>query len=377
MRVGRREALVPALAISSRDSATLDAFASSAVAVAQIQGDPASMSAPSPALFFDTVSAYQRTEALRAAIELDLFSQLAAGNQTADALAKACQADSRGIRILADYLAILGFLQKQGDRYELSVDAKVFLDRRSPAYLGGAIDFMLAPEMKEHFYNLAEAVRRGGTAAPGEGTVSHENPIWVAFARAMVPLMRMPAKLLAGLIGGDAGQPLRVLDVAAGHGIFGIEIATQFPNAQITALDWPNVLAVAQENARKAGVESRYKLCPGSAFEVNWGGPYDLVLFTNFLHHFDAPTCEQLASKANAALAPGGRAITLEFIPGPDRITPPSTATFALTMLASTPRGDAYTFAEIEKMFSQAGFTRSEFHPLPPTTQQAVVSYKA
>ena len=34
---------------------------------------------PSPALFFDTISAYQRTEALRAAIELDLFSQVAAG----------------------------------------------------------------------------------------------------------------------------------------------------------------------------------------------------------------------------------------------------------------------------------------------------------
>src|SRR6476620_11283969 len=97
---------------------------------------------PSPALFFDTISAYQRTEALRAAIELDLFSHLAAGRRTANELADACQAAPRGIRILADYLTILGFLHKQGDRYELAADARAFLDRASPAYLGGAVGFM-------------------------------------------------------------------------------------------------------------------------------------------------------------------------------------------------------------------------------------------
>ena len=100
------------------------------------------------------------------------------------------------------------------------------------------------------------------------------------------------------------------------------------------------------------------------------------MLLTNFLHHFDVPTCEQLAAKAYAALAPGGRALTLDFIPEPDRITPPSTAGFALVMLATTARGDAYTFAEFQAIFARAGFVRSEFHALPPTTQQAVVSYK-
>jgi hypothetical protein len=94
---------------------------------------------PSPALFFDTISAYQRTEALRAAVELDLFSLVAAGRQTATELANACQAAPRGIRILADYLTIIGFLKKQGDCYELTDDAKMFLDRESPAYLGGAV----------------------------------------------------------------------------------------------------------------------------------------------------------------------------------------------------------------------------------------------
>jgi 2-polyprenyl-3-methyl-5-hydroxy-6-metoxy-1,4-benzoquinol methylase len=277
---------------------------------------------------------------------------------------------------LADHLTILGFLQKFGDRYELTADSKAFLDRRSPAYLGGALSFMLAPGMKECFQTLTAAVRRGGTAISDEGTVSHDNPIWVEFARAMAPLMKMPAQLLAGLVGGDTEQSLRVLDVAAGHGLFGITIADCYRQAQITALDWPNVLSVAAENARRAGLGNRYALRPGSAFDVDWGGPYDIVLLTNFLHHFDVPTCEQLAAKAYAALAPGGRALTLEFIPEPDRITPPSTATFALVMLATTAHGDAYTFAELQAIFAQAGFVRSEFYALPPTMQQAVVSYK-
>jgi hypothetical protein len=331
---------------------------------------------PSPALFFDTINAYQRTEALRAAIELDLFTVVAAGQRTATQIAGACQASPRGVRILADYLTILGFLRKHDDQYELTPDSEVFLNRQSPAYLGGALDFLLTAELRECFQHLTVAVRRGGTAVSDEGTVSPDNPIWVAFARAMAPLMQLPARLLADLVGGDTQQPLRVLDVAAGHGLFGITIAERYPQARVTALDWPKVLAVAAENARRAGVAARHALLPGSAFDTDWGGPYDVVLLTNFLHHFDAPTCQQLAAKAHEALAAGGRALTLEFIPEPDRITPPSTAIFALAMLATTARGDAYTFAEYEQIFARAGFRRSEFHALPPTTQQAVVSYK-
>jgi 2-polyprenyl-3-methyl-5-hydroxy-6-metoxy-1,4-benzoquinol methylase len=332
---------------------------------------------PSPALFFDTISGFHRTEALRTGIELELFTHVAAGRHTAAEIAAACQADARGVRILADYLTVLGFLAKHDDRYDLTPDSAAFLDRNSPAYLGGALEFLLAPKMRECFESLTAAVRRGGTATSDEGTVSADNPIWVSFARAMAPLMRPAADLLAGLVGGHRDRPIRVLDVAAGHGLFGIAVARQYPRATVTALDWRNVLAVAADNAQRAGVADRLKLLPGSAFDVSWSGPYDVVLLTNFLHHFDLSTCENLAARAYAALAPGGRALTLEFIPDPDRVSPPATATFALTMLATTARGDAYTFAEYERVFARAGFARSEFHPLPPTAQQAVVSHKS
>src|SRR5262245_26615842 len=106
---------------------------------------------PSPALFFDTVNAFQRTEALRAAIELDLFTHVAAGRHTADEIAAACSASARGVRILADYLVIAGFLSKSGGRYELTPDSKTFLTHSSPAYLGGALEFLLTPQLRECF----------------------------------------------------------------------------------------------------------------------------------------------------------------------------------------------------------------------------------
>jgi ubiquinone/menaquinone biosynthesis C-methylase UbiE len=330
---------------------------------------------PTPERIFATFTAYQQTEALQAAIELDLFTGIGEGKQTIEQLALHCQASERGIRILGDYLALMGFLTKDGGRYALAPDAAAFLDRRSPAYFGSAGTFLNSPMLTRSFAVLTAAVRKGGTAADELGSVAPEHPVWVDFARAMAPMMAMPAELLAGLLDA-AGRPGKVLDVAAGHGLFGIALARQNPQTVITALDWPAVLAVAEENARAAGVSERYRLLPGSAFEVDYGTGYDLVLLTNFLHHFDVPTCEGLLRKVHAALAPGGRAAALEFVPNDDRVSPPGTAGFSLIMLATTPAGDAYTFAEFDRMFRTAGFSATEFHPLPPSPEQVVIAHR-
>ncbi len=200
--------------------------------------------------------------------------------------------------------------------------------------------------------------------------------MWVKFARAMAPMMAMPSQLVAKMADPDADKKLKVLDIAAGHGLYGLAFAKQNPQAEITAVDWPNVLEVAKENAAAAGVADRYQTKPGSAFDVDYGTGYDIVLLTNFLHHFDVETCETLLRKVHAALADGGRAVTLEFVPNDDRVTPPQAAAFSMMMLGVTPSGDAYTFAELDRMFRNAGFARSELHELPPTIQRVIISQK-
>ena len=332
--------------------------------------------APSPALLFETVNAYQRSAAIKAAIELDLFTAIADDHATPEALAAQCQASVRGVRILCDYLTILGFITKQEGGYSLTPSSAVFLNRHSPAYAGGITEFMLAPELVAGFEVLSDAVRQGGTAIPSEGTVAPENPVWVQFARAMMPLMAMPAQQIATLVPCDPEKPLKVLDIAAGHGLFGIAFAQRYPQAQVTAVDWPQVLEVASQNAAQTGVGARHHALPGSAFDVEYGTGYDLVLLTNFLHHFDVPTCEALLRKVHASLAEGGRVVTLEFMPNADRVSPPTAAGFSLTMLATTPGGDAYTFAELDAMLRATGFSHNEEHALPPFEGKVVVSQK-
>jgi SAM-dependent methyltransferase len=331
-------------------------------------------SPPSPALFFDTIVGYQRTAAIKAAIELALFTAIGAGNRSVAAIAEHCGASERGMRILCDYLVVVGFLTKNGAEYGLTADSAVFLDRKSPAYIGAATDFIASPALIDLFLaDPAEIVRRGGTLQ-GEGSVSPDNPIWVAFARAMAPMMGLPAGQLAALADDGTGRPIKILDIAAGHGLFGIEIAKRNDQAEITALDWDAVLDVARENAAKAGVASRFATIVGSAFEADLGGPYDVVLLTNFLHHFDMAACEGLLRKVHAALMPGGRAVALEFVPNEDRVTPPGAAAFSFVMLGSTRAGDAYTFAEYHLMFEAAGFSGLALHELPPTDERVVIA---
>ena len=331
---------------------------------------------PSPLPFFHNINAHQRTEALKAAIELEVFTAIGEGNTTVAQIAQRCQTSEKGMRVLCDFLTTMEMLTKQGDQYALTLDSSVFLDKRSPAYLGGATEFLCSPMLTDGFRHMTEAVRKGGTVIEGDGTIGPEHPIWVKFARGMAGMMAMPAQLMAKLVDPNADQKLKILDIAAGHGLFGIAFAAQNKQAEVTALDWKSVLEVAKENAEKAGVADRYSTIEGNAFDVEFGSGYDLVLLTNFLHHFDPPTCETLLRKVRAALADNGRAVTLEFVPNDDRVTPPEVAGFSMVMLVGTPAGDAYTFAELERMFANAGFSRSTIHPLPPTFQQVVISEK-
>jgi SAM-dependent methyltransferase len=332
--------------------------------------------APNPGVVFETLMAHQRTAALRAAIELDLFRAIGEGPGDVASLARKCSASERGIRILCDYLTIIGILRKEGSTYHHTPSSELFLDPRSPACLAATARFLGNPAMREPYDHLAEIVRTGTTALPGQGTVEPENPVWVEFAHSMAPMMAPMAAPLGSLALDGHNGPAKVLDIAAGHGLFGIEVAKQNPQAHIVALDWAPVLEVAHANAEKAGVADRWAKLPGSAFEVEYGGPYDAVLLTNFLHHFDVPTNVGLLKKVYTAMKPGGRAATLEFVPNEDRVSPPSSASFSMTMLASTASGDAYTFSELKSMYQDAGFGQVTSHPIPQSPHTVVVGRK-
>ncbi len=337
---------------------------------------PQAAAAPNPAQVFETLTAYQRSAALRAAIELDLFRAIGEGPGDVASLAKQCSASERGIRILCDYLTVIGMLNKENGRYQHTATSAAFLDPRSPSCLAATARFLGNPALHEPFTRLAEIVRNGHTVLPGQGSVEPENPIWVDFAHSMAPMMAPMATPLGAIVLDGHNGPLKVLDIAAGHGLFGVEVARQNPQAHIVAVDWAPVLEVAYANAKKAGVADRYTKLPGSAFEVEYGGPYDVVLLTNFLHHFDPPTNTGLLKKVHSAMKPGGLVASLEFVPNEDRVSPPMAAAFSMTMLASTPTGDAYTFRELEAMYREAGFDNITARPVPSGPHTVVLGRK-
>lgn len=328
-----------------------------------------------PSIIFETLQAHQKTAALRTAVELDVFTAIGEGATRAGELAKRCRAAERGMRILCDYLVVMGFLTKEGERYGLTHESATFLDRRSPGCMASLTGFLGTPETVDRFKHLTAIVRKGGALEDDLATAKPDNPMWVDFARSMAPLQRPFAEAVAQLLNAGAGEKWKVLDIAAGHGIFGVTLAKHNPNAEIYAVDWPAVLQVAGENAQAAGVAAKHHRIPGNAFEVDFGSGYDVVLLTGFLHHFDPAAIDALLRRVHRALAPYGRVVTVEFVPNEDRVTPPMAASFSMVMLAGTRAGDAYTFSEFDAMFRKAGFSSNELRP-GPGPQSFIVSRK-
>ncbi|HUI83488.1 MAG TPA: methyltransferase [Candidatus Binatia bacterium] len=320
------------------------------------------------------MQAFQRTFALKAAIELDIFRAVGDGPGDLASIARHAHASERGTRILCDYLVVAGLLEKIDGHYRHTPASAAFLDPASPNCIASIVRFLTLPELRQSYEHLADVVRTGRTVLPGQGSVEPENPIWVEFAQSMAPMMAPLAGPLGNIVLQGRTGPMRVLDIACGHGLFGIEIAKQNPQARVTGLDWAPVLHVALDNARTANVHERYDMLPGSAFEVDFGGPYDTVLLTNFLHHFDVETCVGLLKKVHGAMKAEGRVATLEFVPNEDRVSPPLPAAFALTMLTSTEVGDAYTFRELSEMHRHAGFAHVTSHPVPMSPHTVVLA---
>src|SRR3974390_1440365 len=210
-----------------------------------MQPDPPAGAPLTPSIVFGLLQAHQQTAALRAAIQLDVFRAIGQGPGDVSSIARHSKASERGIRILCDFLVINGLLVKEDGHYRHTPASAAFLDPASPTCLASVAHFLSRPELLEPYVNLAEVVRNGRTSLPGEGTVEPENPVWVEFAQSMAPMMAPTTGPLGAIVLEGKTEPMRVLDIAAGHGLFGIEIARQNPTAPETGLACGPALSAA------------------------------------------------------------------------------------------------------------------------------------
>ena len=335
---------------------------------------PQPIQQPTPERFFETARGFQRSAALKSAIELGVFTKIAEGANTSASLAQKIGAPERGVRILCDYLTVIGFLTKHDGKYRLSPDSDLFLNEKSPAYIGCSIEFLCGPAEFNAMQNLTATIRQGKPQVAS--ALESDAKMWQSFARSMAPLLQAGARAMAGQLRLATDRELRVLDIASSHGMWGLAVAERYPKAHIVGLDWPTVVEVSKENAAKMGFSSRYSTIEGDAFQVDFGGPYDLILLPNLLHHFDRDRNETLLKKCHKHLRDGGLVALAEFVPNEDRVSPPMQAEFALTMLGATEAGDAYTFPEFKAMLTHAGFRQIEARPLVGLPQTMIEARK-
>ena len=306
----------------------------------------------------------QATGVLTAALKLGLFAAIDRGAGDADAVARSIECPARTTRILLDATVAIGLVEKKGATYALTSAASNHLVPGKPQYVGDVANIFSSSMIWTELAHLDAVVRNGGTLL-AEHAETEKNPFWEMFAQSSAAMAMPTAQAIVGLLGEHlAKKPkARVLDVAAGSGIHGYTLAKAVPTVELTQIDWPNVLEKSKAWQDRLGVDAaRVTRIAGSFFDVDWKGPYDVVLLCNVYHHFDDATCVTITKKAAQALAPGGKLVVEEFLYDPE-IANPMGAMFGVLMMAWTRKGQTYAASDIARWAKEAGLGAAHVEP--------------
>jgi len=292
-----------------------------------------------------------------AAVRHGLFDALATQPRTATELAEQTRTSPRGVRAIANALVALGLLAKHDNRYALTPESGAFLVSTKPSFQGGLfkhIDTQLIPK----WLHLSDVLRTGRPPA----AVNQQGPgseFFEQFVEDIFPMSYAAARALGQSLNLAAStQPVRVLDLAAGSGVWGIALAQQSPNVRITAVDWPAVIPVTRRVAAKHGVAADRLTCvEGDLQSADFGRDHTIATLGHILHSEGESRSRALLKKTFHALAPGGTVAIAEFLSNDDRTGPPNAAIFAVNMLVHTEDGDTFTLPEISAWLREAGFT--------------------
>ena len=222
-----------------------------------------------------------------------------------------------------------------------------------------------------------DAIRNDGTVL-SEHAETPKNPFWEAFARSSASMAFPSAQQISGLLADflKTKPKVRALDIAAGSGIYGLTLAKNNPNVEVTLLDWPNVLVETKKWAASLEADaSRVNYIEGNLFDVDYKGPYDVAILSHVYHHFDDATCLALTKKVAAALAPGGRIAINDFVYD-EALTNPMSALFRTVMLVWTRKGTTYTEADYRRWLGEAGLTTTAVAPGPGMPSSVIIGEK-
>ncbi len=318
---------------------------------------------PTPAMLSRLTSGFAPL-IVGAAVQHRVFDLLEQGPKTLEQVASESGASLRGIRAVMNALIGLKFLRKDGGRYTLTPESAAFLVRGTPQFFGDQLGDMqdkwraTAPETGRWrmWLDINEVVRLGKPAAP-VNLEQHGSGYFKGFVEALFRAHYGPARTLAKALGiTHKEKPVRVLDLAAGSGVWGIALARESPRVTVTAVDWPSVLEITTTVARRCGLLQRFQFVVGDLLSSDFGGDHHIAILGHILHTEGAIRSRALLKKTFAALAPGGTIAIADFLVNEDRTGPPMALIWAVNMLVQTEEGDTFSFVEIDGWLRDAGF---------------------
>jgi precorrin-6B methylase 2 len=301
---------------------------------------------------------------LEAAIRTGIFDALKDGSKTAPQVSDATGASLRGVTSILNALAGLELLAKDDASYSLTPESRAFLLRGAPGYLGGMIEH-ISSQLIPKWLDIENVVRTGQPSVR-VNSAADGSAFFEKFVSALFPFNYAAATAAAETLGvAGATGPLRVLDLAAGSGVWGITIAQKSPHVTVTAVDWPGVLEITKKTAAQFGVADRFSVIPGDLSEADFGTGYNVATLGHILHSEGVDRAKALLKKTFNALAPGGTIVIAEFLVDPERKASSMGLIFDVNMLINTEKGGTYSFEEISQWLSEAGFVKAGLVPAP------------
>jgi len=293
---------------------------------------------------------------LEAAIRHRVFDALDSGAKTLDEVQKSTGASARGLAAIMNALVGLNFLAKDAQgRYSLTAESSAFLVSTKPGFQGGMIRHC-SEDLIPRWLQLNEIV---STGKPSRAVNQQDSggEFFSKFVADIFPMSYPAAQALAHHLQlNGSGPEFRVLDVAAGSGVWGIALAQASEKVRVTAFDWPDVIPVTKKTVSKFGLTDRFSYIEGDLLTEDFGSGYNLATFGHILHSEGERRSRPLLAKTFQALAPGGIVAIADFLVNADRTGPVNALFFAVNMLVNTENGDTFSFEEIAGWLSEAGF---------------------
>lgn len=300
---------------------------------------------------------FARAQALNTAVELDLFTYLHQGGTSVEKIARHLGSTHRAVNIFLDALVGMGLLAKSRGQYKLTPETKTFLVKGESHYLG---QFILGhSRVHEHWSKLTEVLKTGrpieSSADPEERTRFFKELVKTIF-----PVSFASGVILGKKLGmGKSLQNQKILDLGAGAAPWSLALALADSGARVVAVDFPEILEVAQAHIKKLHASRQFELRAGDFHLVPFEKEgYDLVILGHICHGEGEAGSKKLIKKSYDALKPGGKILIAEFLANDLKTGPEIPLLFAVNMLILTPQGDVFTPKDFKRWLNLAGFKK-------------------